>query len=186
MIALVPLDPEEAAEIPEILAREEAERQPSTDVRIYRTARYLPHIFAIVLAAIVWRLGSVIGALAIVAVLAGFVIAWPRRVARYRYDDEGRLFVGDARTPLDWDRIAEIRVWYSTWTNRWGFSTLEIRMTLAGGSVLRFARGNHFHATGPRRPVTGGAFERWLERRARQAGMKVERTRGEGWTASRP
>ena len=187
MIRLVPLDPEEAAEIPDILAREQAEAkaQPVADVRIYRPARYLPHVFALVLAAIVWRLGSILGALAVLALFTLAVVARPRRVARYRYDDDGRLFLDGATSPVEWDRVVGIRVAYPTWTSRWGFSRLDVRLTLAGGSVIRFAWGDHFHATGPRRAAAPGRFERWLERRARKAGMVVEQRSDGGWTAQR-
>jgi hypothetical protein len=120
-----------------------------------------------------------------------FAMASRRRVARYRFDDRGALYLDDEEDPLDWASVAEIRVHHRapflTPRPRRGpaYQVLDVRIALRDGTEIRFARGDHFVEGGPRRPLTPGVFPRWLRARAREAGLTVEDTSDIDWIASR-
>ena len=193
MVPRMLLDPEEAAEARAAEAAEAAAAiaagEPAEkSIRIYRLLRYFPYILAAALAAIVWQLGSLLGALAIVAAAGLFAVLRPKLVDTYRYDDE-RLFLNDDAQPLDWDRVAAIRLrWWSPLAADYEYllivRQLDLRITLRDGSTIRFARGGHFHRR-PHRPANAGHFERFLKKRARAAGMVVEKRGRWEWVAHR-
>ncbi len=195
------LDEEELAERDAVLAAEAegaaeaAELEPPgpavTPVRIWRAMLFLPYIAALVLVAVLLGLEAPVAALLVVFVAILYAVAGPRRVARYRFDDAGALFLDDAEEPLDWSAVTKIRV-----RHRAPFATsrarrelepfvLDVRIELRDGGLIRFAGGDHFVDAPGRRLLTPGVFPRWLERRAREEGLSVEAENEVDWVARR-
>ncbi len=195
LAAALGLDPEELAEIgPVELQAEKARDRMVGDFRVLRRFRdvaFLP--WGLVVAAIVVGLGEpVVGIAAGAAVILLFVVRAVRRVARFTIDETGTFTVPSHLEPLDWSTLSTIdfAYRYPRFTSDRGIDraagvTMDLRLHLADGRRVKFARGALYRKR-PTRSVVGiHNLERWLKARARAAGMKVERTSNESWTAQR-
>ncbi len=144
------------------------------------------------LAAIVAAMGEVeIGAGLALVVLLGLVIHGRRRVARIRVAEDGTMALPGRLEPLDWSTLRAVRFrlrypFMAERLRRIAEETAVIRLETGDGRRIKLARGPLWRLAPTRESLSWANFGRELERRARDAGMVVERPSKLEWHARRP
>lgn len=181
------LDPDELVDI-----TRERMTEPGQLVGEFAVARrfgevvFLP--LGLALALIVVGLEQVtvgVGIAALVLVL--FLVQASRRVARIRIDPSGEFSLPGRLDPLDWSKVAQLDFAFrypimSRGLTRAAMETVDLTFRLADGTVVTLAHGPLWRTSPRREPIQYVHLERWLAKRARAAGMTIERGH-ESWSA---